>query len=163
MKQLNKLIKQITHGVYVIGVSDGEHKNAFTASWVMHVSFNPLLLAFSINPKHYSYKILKSGGGCSINVLKQGQAALAEHFARSDIKDKMVGYQWQQSRTGAPILVESSAYFDCVVEYCLEAGDHEVVVCRVVDAGYLQPGQPMLYSETGDMDGSSQLLPTQLQ
>ena len=39
----------------------------------------------------------------------------------------------------------------------VEAGDHVLVVCEVVDAGYLQQGQPMLYTETEDMDNSSQL------
>lgn len=159
--QLNELMKQITHGVYVIGVSDGEHKNAFTASWVMQVSFEPLLLAFSINPQHHSYQLLRTGGVCAVSVLKQGQTALAEHFARSDI-EKMTGYQWQQGKTGAPIFLESSAFFDCEVKHYLDAGDHKIVVCKVVDAGYLQQGQPMLYSETGDMDGSSQFLPTAL-
>jgi flavin reductase (DIM6/NTAB) family NADH-FMN oxidoreductase RutF len=161
VKQLSDLVKQITHGVYVIGVSDGEQKNAFTASWVMQVSFDPLLLAFSINPQHYSYKLLRSGGVCTISVLKQEQTALAEHFAHSDI-EKMIGYQWLHRKTGAPILMESSAYFDCEVKHYLDAGDHKIVVCKVVDAGYLQSGQPMLYSETGDMDGSSQFLPQNL-
>jgi hypothetical protein len=31
-----------------------------------------------------------------------------------------------------------------------------LVVCEVIDAGYLEQGKPMLYCETGDMDGSSQ-------
>jgi flavin reductase (DIM6/NTAB) family NADH-FMN oxidoreductase RutF len=32
-----ELCQLITHGVYVIGVSDGKHQNAFTAAWVMQV------------------------------------------------------------------------------------------------------------------------------
>lgn len=161
MTDLHELLKQITHGVYVIGVSDSEHQNAFTASWVMQVSFNPLLLAFSINPQHHSYKLLRTGGICAISVLKQAQTELVAHFARSDI-EKMAGYEWQQAKTGAPILKEGSAYFDCDVRHYLDVGDHKIVVCNVVDAGYLQQGQPMLYSETGDMDGSRQFLPETL-
>lgn len=161
MKQLNELVKQITHGVYVIGVSDGEHRNAFTASWVMQVSFDPLLLAFSINPQHHSYRMLRASGVCAITVLKQGQTAVAEHFARSHI-DKMSGYQWQQGKSDAPILMDGSAFFDCKVKHYLDAGDHKIVICDVLDAGYLAQGQPMLYSETGDMDGSSQFLPEKL-
>jgi flavin reductase (DIM6/NTAB) family NADH-FMN oxidoreductase RutF len=162
MKQLNELLKQITHGVYLIGVSDGERQNVFTASWVMQVSFDPVLLAFSINPAHYSYQLLRAGRICAISVLKQGQTEVAAHFACATVKDKMQGYQWQQGKTGAPILISSSAYFDCEVQDCLKAGDHDVVVCKVVDANYLACGQPMLYRETGDMDGSSQFLPKNL-
>ena len=38
------------------------------------------------------------------------------------------------------------------------AGDHELVVGRVVGGRVLNPdAAPMLYAETGDMDGSSAL------
>ncbi|MEY3881120.1 MAG: hypothetical protein RIQ94_1916 [Pseudomonadota bacterium] len=53
-ENIEALFKQISHGVYVIGVTDGTYQNAFTAAWVMQVSFNPLLLAISINPEHYN-------------------------------------------------------------------------------------------------------------
>lgn len=150
------LAKQISHGVYVIGVRDGERQNAFTAAWVMQVSFDPLLLAVSINPAHYSYQLLQAGGICTVNVLGQGQYALAEHFGRS-AKDKMAGFQWQTAKTGAPVLSESLAYFDCQVCHYADAGDHKIAVCKVVAAAELNQGRPLLYSQTGDMDGSSEL------
>ena len=87
----NALFKQISHGVYVVGVSDGTHQNAFTAAWVMQVSFNPPLLAISINPEHYSYQLLQAGGVCTVNVLGQDQHAIAEHFGCS-ANDKMAGF-----------------------------------------------------------------------
>lgn len=154
---LANLFKQITHGVYVVGVTDGQHRNAFTASWVMQVSFDPPLLAFSINPEHYSYKLLKAGGICSINVLSKDQLHLAHHFGRHGFRDKMSGFQWNEAKTGAPIMEVGLAYFDCEVSHYADAGDHELVVCRVVDAGALNQGKPMLYIETEDMDGSSEL------
>ena len=38
-----------------MGVGHGEARNAFTAAWVMQVSFGPLLLDLSINPRHSNY------------------------------------------------------------------------------------------------------------
>jgi flavin reductase (DIM6/NTAB) family NADH-FMN oxidoreductase RutF len=70
------LFKRLTQGVYVIGVAHGEVRNAFTAAWVMQVSFDPLLLALSINPQHSSYRLLKEGRTFSVNVLL---ASLANH------------------------------------------------------------------------------------
>ena len=150
------LFKQISHGVYVIGVTDGTHQNAYTAAWVMQVSFNPLLLAISINPEHYSYQLLQVGGVCTVNVLGQKQYAVAEHFGRS-ANDKMTGFQWQTDKTGAPILSESLAYFDCQVSHYTDAGDHKIAICKVVSAARLNEGYPLLYNQTGDMDGSSEL------
>jgi flavin reductase (DIM6/NTAB) family NADH-FMN oxidoreductase RutF len=156
IENADRLFKLISHGVYVIGVSDGEHQNAFTAAWVMQVSFDPLLLAISINPENYSYQLLEKGGICTVNVLGQNQYAIAEHFGRS-VKDKMAGFHWSTDQTGAPILTECLAYFDCVVSHYTEAGDHKIAVCKVLNATELTPGRPLLYSQTGDMDGSSKL------
>jgi hypothetical protein len=50
-----------------------------------------------------------------------------------------------------------------VVNQTIEAGDHRLIVCKVVDAGYLQPGVPMLYVETEDMDGHSKMTPKLLE
>jgi len=151
-----QLLQQISHGVYIIGVSDGVHQNAFTAAWVMQVSFNPLLLAFSINPQHYSYQLLQAGGVCTVNVLGQDQYAVAEHFGRSGL-DKMAGFEWRNGETGAPVLLSSLAYFDCKVSHYAEAGDHKIAVCEIIDAARLNNGRPLLYSQTGDMDESNKL------
>jgi flavin reductase (DIM6/NTAB) family NADH-FMN oxidoreductase RutF len=156
IENVEALVKQISHGVYVIGVGVGDHINAFTAAWVMQVSFDPLLLAISINPEHYSYHLLQASGVCTVNVLGQDQYAIAEHFGRS-APDKMAGFQWQQAETGAPVLSESLAYFDCQVSHYTDAGDHKIAVCKVVAAATLNQGRPLLYNQTGDMDGSSEL------
>ena len=74
--------KRLTQGVYVVGVAHGETRNAFTAAWVMQVSYDPLLLALSINPNHSSYRLLKEGRSFSVNVLKKGQLDLADHYGR---------------------------------------------------------------------------------
>lgn len=156
IENAEQLVKQISHGVYVIGVSDGERDNAFTAAWVMQVSFDPLLLCISINPSHYSWQILQQGGICSVNVLGKQQYAIAEHFGQSR-PNKMAGYQWQKAITGAPILSEALAYFDCRVSHYADAGDHKLAVCEVVAADILNRGEVLLYGETGDMDGSSEI------
>ncbi|MCX7098007.1 MAG: flavin reductase family protein [Methylococcales bacterium] len=156
IENIDTLFKHISHGVYVIGVTDGTHYNAFTAAWVMQVSFKPPLLALSINPANYSYQLLQAGRVCTVNVLSQEQYALAEHFGRS-AADKMAAYPWQQAKTGAPILSESLAYFDCQLSHFTDAGDHKIAVCEVLAAAKLNPGQPLLYHQTGDVDGSSAL------
>lgn len=48
------LFRRLTQGVYVVGVSAGDARNAFTAAWVMQASFDPLLLALSIGARQSS-------------------------------------------------------------------------------------------------------------
>jgi integrase len=70
------LFQRLTQGVYVVGVARGETRDAFTAAWVMQVSYDPLLLALSVNTNHSSYRLLKEGRLFSVNVLKKGQCRM---------------------------------------------------------------------------------------
>lgn len=157
MENLQDVLHYISQGVYVVGVADGDKTNAFTAAWVMQASFSPVLLAISINPEHYSYKLLKKGGVCSVNVLSREQSDIASHYGQSGIKDKMSLGTWAAALTGAPVLQESLAYFDCTVSHEVSAGDHQLMICAVQEARKLNVGNVMLYSDTGNMDNSSEL------
>jgi len=152
-----EIFKHISQGVYIISVNNAEQKNAFTAAWVMQVSFDPLLICFSINPEHHSYQLLQQGGVCCISVLDNKQFSIAEHFGKPNLKDKMAGFSWKDTQSTAPALADSLAYFDCKVEHYSDAGDHKLVVCKVIDAAILNQGNPMLYADTGNMDKSSEL------
>lgn len=153
------LFKQLSHGVYVIGVNGGERRNAFTAAWVMQVSFDPPMLCFSINPAHYSYRLLRDSDVCTVNVLGKEQLPLAAHFGRAGVPDKMAGFDWTVAVTGAPVLSSAAAYFDCRVSHYSEAGDHVLAVCHVVAGRVLRTGPLLLYGDTGDLDGSRELYP----
>jgi flavin reductase (DIM6/NTAB) family NADH-FMN oxidoreductase RutF len=159
-EEIARLFRQLTHGVYVIGVAHGEVCNAFTAAWMMQVSFNPLLLALSINTQHSSYGLLTCSRVFSVNVLSQDQLDLAAHFGRPAAENKLATVQWCRKLTGAPVLTGALAYFDCELSHSCPAGDHELVIGRVVDGAVLNADAlPLNYRDTGDLDGSSRLYP----
>jgi len=158
--KLAPLFRQLTHGVYVIGVAGNGRYNAFTAAWLMQVSFEPLMLALSINRRHSSYALLKAGDGFTVNVLRQGQDDLALHFGQPSTVNKLAAIAWRQSRRGTPLLDDALAWFECEFVRECPAGDHLVVLGRVVDGAILAPAaQPMNYRDTGEMDGSATLFP----
>jgi flavin reductase (DIM6/NTAB) family NADH-FMN oxidoreductase RutF len=154
------LFQRLTQGVYVVGVAHGETRNAFTAAWLMQVSYDPLLLALSINPNHSSYLLLKEGRSFSVNVLKKGQLDLADHYGRSAQDDKMTSTDWTTDRSGPPLLREALAWFECQAVSEYPAGDHVLVLGKVIDGKLLDSeAAPMPYCETGAMDGASTLYP----
>jgi flavin reductase (DIM6/NTAB) family NADH-FMN oxidoreductase RutF len=162
MSDIAALFHRLTLGVYVVGVADAERQDGFTAAWVMQVSFDPLLLAVSVNPENASYSLLHSGRGFAVSVLKRGQLELARRFGTQSGReaDKLAGLRWRPGRHGAPILEDALAYFDCELSGSMRSGDHELVVGRVIDGRILaRDGEPMAYADTGDMDGSSALYP----
>jgi flavin reductase (DIM6/NTAB) family NADH-FMN oxidoreductase RutF len=163
VNEIAALFRRLSLGVYVIGVAHEERRDAFTAAWVMQAAFEPLLLALSINPRNASYGILNASGAFAVSVLKQGDVELARRFGTRSGReqDKLAGIRWHPGRSGAPVLDDALAYFDCVVTESHRIGDHELVVGHVVDGRILDPdAEPMAYAETGDMDGSSALYPT---
>ena len=154
------LFGRLTHGVYVVGVAHGEARNAFTAAFVMQASFDPMLLALAINPQHSSYALLSQGGAFSVNVLKKGQLDLAVHFGQPARADKLASVAWTEGRTGAPLLQECLAWFECRLVSEHPAGDHVLALGRVIDGRLLDAeAEPMIYSETGALDGASALFP----
>jgi flavin reductase (DIM6/NTAB) family NADH-FMN oxidoreductase RutF len=162
LSEIAALFHRLSYGVYVVGVAAGDRRDGFTAAWVMQASFDPLLLALSINSSNASYELLHAGGGFTVNVLKQGQLELARRFGTRSGRneDKLAGIRWRPGRTGAPILEQALAYFDCELAGRHRAGDHELVLGRVVDGKILDPGAaPLTYADTGDMDGSADLYP----
>jgi flavin reductase (DIM6/NTAB) family NADH-FMN oxidoreductase RutF len=163
LSEIAALFHRLSYGLYVVGVAAGDRRDGFTAAWVMQASFDPLVLALSINSSNASYELLHAGGGFTVNVLKQGQLELARRFGTRSGRneDKLAGIRWKPGRSGAPILEEALAYFDCELSGRHRAGDHELVLGRVVDGKILAPGAaPLTYADTGDMDQSADLYPT---
>jgi flavin reductase (DIM6/NTAB) family NADH-FMN oxidoreductase RutF len=162
MNEVGALFRRLSLGVYVIGVAHREQRNAFTAAWVMPTSFDPLLLALSLNPHNASATPLHASGAFTVSVLKRGQIELARRFGTRSGRDsdKLAGVRWEPGRSGAPVLSEALAYFDCELTGQVAAGDHELIVALAVGGRIMDPNaEPLLYAETGDLDGSSTLYP----
>jgi flavin reductase (DIM6/NTAB) family NADH-FMN oxidoreductase RutF len=165
MADVADLFRRLSTGIYVIGVAEGERRNAFTAAWLTQVSFDPLLVALSVNPTHASWPLLLGGGGFVVNVLRRDQLQLAEAFGTVSgrDRDKLDAVAWRPGRLGAPILADAIAWLECRLHQRFPAGDHEIVLARPVAGEVVHPAAaPLLYRDTGDIDGSRELYPSSL-
>lgn len=157
------LFRRLTNGLYVVGVADADKRDAFTAAWITQVSFDPLLIALSVNPGHASFPLLTAAGAFAVSILGQGQLELARHFGTQSGRsvDKLANQRWQPATGGAPVLSDAIGYLECRVIARHTAGDHELVLAQVVGGSVLAPNAlPMTYAETGDLDGSAALYPS---
>jgi flavin reductase (DIM6/NTAB) family NADH-FMN oxidoreductase RutF len=155
-----ELFRRLSNGVYVVGVAHGDQRDAFTAAWITQVSFDPLLLALSVNPENASYPILDAAKAFTVSILRRGQLEAARHFGTRSGRevDKLAGQRWQAALDGAPVLLDAAAYLECRVIGHQNAGDHELVLARVVGGRVLAAeATPMAYAETGNLDGSAEL------
>jgi flavin reductase (DIM6/NTAB) family NADH-FMN oxidoreductase RutF len=63
------------------------------------------------------------------NVMAHRHQEISRRFAVKGV-DRFDGVEWEHRRTG-PALSGAAAWVECVIEARHDAGDHEIVVCRV--------------------------------
>jgi len=161
-ERMAALFRTLTSGVYVIGAAHKDRISALTAAWVMQLSFDPPMLGFSVNPDSFSYPLIKAGNVFSVNVLAQGSLDMARHLGTHSTRDmdKLEDIRWRPRTTGAPVLEDALAYFDCRLQFTRRTGDHVLITGEVIDGAILKPrATPMTYAQTGDLDGASGMYP----
>lgn len=152
-------LESMPYGLYIIGSHGSDNINGMMADWAMQVSFDPRLVAVSLERNSTTLRNLREGGFFTVNMLTAEQRTLAVKFCqprqaskvvgRSDnasavIYDKMAGVPYQLGTlSDCPILDEGLAYLECQVEQLLEVGDHTLAVGRVLDGAVLREGEPL--------------------
>ena len=145
------VLRKFTYGLHAISVRHGDRANAFTANWITQVSFEPPMLALSVENDGASLALLQASGRFAVSVFATGQRELAGHFGRPSSRnpDKLGGAAHHPSPSGLPILDEALGWLECVIRRSLPAGDHTLFVAEVVEAGVLREGDPLTMQETG--------------
>ncbi|MBI3332843.1 MAG: flavin reductase [Candidatus Omnitrophica bacterium] len=146
-----KALRKILHGVCVIGVKEGDRLNAFTATWISQVSFQPPLVVLAVRKDSLSYSMIEASKVFVINLLGAGEKPLAQHFLKPGHLggDKFQGVRYRLGKVGAPILEEGIAFVECEVRRIDPGGDHAVVIGEVVEAGVHRDAEPLSLKETG--------------
>ncbi len=113
------------------------------------VSLDPPLVAFFAGKSSSSYPAIEAAGHYCVNILGDEQEEEARVFAgKSD--DKFAGIGWRPSAaTGAPVLNDVIAWIDCRIETVHEAGDHWIVVGRVLDLEVGHESGPLVFFRGG--------------
>ncbi len=146
-----KVLRTFTYGLYAISCADGGEVNIFTANWLTQVSFEPPLLALSVENDSKSLPMILRSRIFTVNVLRSGQRDLAGKLGKSAIyhPDKLAGIAFELGANGCPILNEALAWVACEVKHTIEAGDSTLLLAEVVDTRLLGDGQPLTMAEAG--------------
>ncbi len=125
------------------GAATGMVVGSFTS-----VSLDPPLVAFFPDKKSSSWPRIEKVGKFCVNVLASDQQALCRQFAASG-GDKFAGIAHSLSANGSPILDDVVAWIDCTLDAVHEAGDHHIVLGRVVALEVDRPSSPLLFFQGG--------------
>jgi len=120
------------------GAAVGLTVNSFNS-----VSLDPPLVLFSVDRKARSCPQFQGAGNFAINILRADQEEISKVFASPDLT-RWDGLALRSLSTGAPILTEALASFDCRTIAAHDGGDHVIFVGRV-EALAAAEGDPLLY------------------
>ena len=141
-------------GVTVITTRDSEGRpRGMTANSFTSVSLDPPLLLVCIANTAGTAPALREAAHFGVNVLQIGQQPTSNRFAAKG-EDRFAGQPWAPGQTGVPLLGSSLVSFECQRESLHEAGDHFILVGRVV-RGRLErsrPGFGFVVPEDGGRD-----------
>lgn len=120
------------------GPPEGLTVNSFTS-----VSLDPPLVLICIAKTATAYSAFLAGKSFVVNVLREDQIDLSQHFASSK-SDRFEGVAWHEGVRGAPVLDGVLAVLECAMHSSFDAGDHTVFVGQV-ERAEAHEGTPLLY------------------
>lgn len=134
-------------GVTIVTAMEPGGPVGFTCQSFTSLSLDPPLIALAPAKSSASWPKIAAAGAFCVNILASTQEALCRSFATSGT-DKFAGVGWSTAASGAPVLDGALAFIDCSLEVVHDAGDHELVVGRVLEMG-VGDGTPLLYYRGG--------------
>lgn len=109
------------------------------------VSLDPPLISFCLDRGANSRSAFLTAPSFNVNVLSEDQEPLSAAFARSTPGDKFAGVPFEFGANGCPLLSHCLSHLECEREATHQAGDHLIVIGRVVRLWQRPEGKPLLY------------------
>ncbi len=135
-RDLRRAFGNFATGVTVVTtVDEAGNPCGFTANSFTSVSIDPPLLLVSIAKTAYGCDVFTHSQGFAVNILARSQRELSNRFAAAGT-DKFAGLDWHGAQSGSPVIDDVVAWFDCAHHEQVDAGDHIILIGRVLQYAY---------------------------
>jgi flavin reductase (DIM6/NTAB) family NADH-FMN oxidoreductase RutF len=127
-------MQRLAGHVTVVTTSDGTVRRGLTATSVCSLTAEPPALVVCVNKETWVGSVLPASNRFCVNVLARHHQELAEVFAgMREVcgEDRFAYGRWRTAATGAPVLEDALAAFDCTVDQVVERSSHLLVIGAV--------------------------------
>ncbi len=131
-------------GVMIATASFEDKLYGMTINSFASVSLEPALLLFSVDNKSSNLSAFQKAKNFSLSILSEQQLLLAQEFAKPANEKKWQVEEYLSAKS-APIFENSIGYFECERHEIVVAGDHHIIIGKVVGCSKLKEGKPLLY------------------
>jgi flavin reductase (DIM6/NTAB) family NADH-FMN oxidoreductase RutF len=143
-----QLLGRFATGVVVVTTTAADGRPlGMTANSLTSVSLDPPLVLLCIDHDAAMHDALVASSEFAVNILRSTQEAISRRFAGQH-DDRFDGIGYRLSPRGLVLLDGALAHIECQRYELHEAGDHTIVIGRVV-SGTTAEGRPLLYYRGG--------------
>ena len=144
-QKLAEALSEITTGIYVLTVNDGQLHHGMSSSWVTQVSGEPPLIMAAVDKRHFSHGIIERQSVFGLNVVGGNGKELEDYFfsAAARKPENLTPFAYVLGETGVPLLALAMAVFECRVVGSYPAGDHTLFVASIVRAEVRSQDRPI--------------------
>ena len=141
---IDRALKKLTTGIYIVTTREESQINGMVASWVSQVSFSPPLVMVAVKKERYSHQMIAKAKVFALNILSTEQKKEVPNFKGThEPEAKFFNTPYETRKTGAPIIKDSIAYLDCVLTDQFTPGDHTLFIGEVIEGNILKDGEPL--------------------
>lgn len=133
----------VVTGTDAAGGPVGLSVNAFTSA-----SLDPPLVAFCVSRQSATWRCIRETGRFGVSILGADQEAVSRTFATPGAS-RFESVGWRPSPAGSPLIDGALAWIDATVEAEHDAGDHVLVIGRVLDLAVAREGSPLVFYRGG--------------
>jgi flavin reductase len=146
--ELRGLMRSFPSGVAVVTVDVEGERLGLTLGTVVTLSLEPPLVGISVSRQAALHELLRRAGAFSLSLLGEGQAALAQHFARGVPPIGLWAGVGTRGEPGDPPLLEGAlGWLRCRPWAEYPAGDHTFFVGEVEAVAHGPAAAPLVYVE----------------
>jgi 3-hydroxy-9,10-secoandrosta-1,3,5(10)-triene-9,17-dione monooxygenase reductase component len=142
------VLGQVPTGVALVTATTPEGPTGMAVNSFSSVSLDPPLVSFCAARTSSTWPRIHAAGSFSVNVLGEDHAELSRRFAQKGA-DRFAGLRHRPGLTGAPVLDGVAAHLDCELYAVQEAGDHLIVLGRVVHLDADEDVRPLVFHGGG--------------
>jgi flavin reductase (DIM6/NTAB) family NADH-FMN oxidoreductase RutF len=128
-----KVMGSFASGVTVVTATHNDTRYGMTVSSFCSVSLDPQLLLVCITKTLPTHHAISNSGVFGVSILSAHQADISQQFA-SRVVDKFAGIAVTNSPLGVPLIDQTCAAIECIVEHQYAGGDHTIFVGRITHA-----------------------------
>ncbi|PLP59790.1 flavin reductase [Mesorhizobium loti] len=145
-------MRLIVGNVSVINAGIGEDRSGLVVISVVSLSAEPPKVIACVNRSSSTWAVIERHRHFAVNSLGPQHQKVAERFSGFGGikgKDRYAGVEWTTMKTGASVLADAVAAFDCSLDEMIDRGSHSIIIGSVKALHTQDAGEALIYWRGG--------------